>query len=265
MPDDKPKKETSKKSETKTAKTTTTKKATKDVVEKGSLIYVDYVGRTKNDGKVFDLTLEEVAKEEGLYKENGYYEPMLVAVGWNWMLEALEDEFVGMKVGESKTVEVPPEKGAGVRDPSKIISVAKTRLAKQGVRPIIGEEVKVGNERGVITHVLGRTVRVDFNPPLAGKILVFDVTVREIVIELNEKLFAVVKRRLPTLTKEEVEISIKGKTIWIELPLRTRYIESVQYAEIGIAMDALKVYEDAKDVKLVVTWPRPDPPSENTT
>jgi FKBP-type peptidyl-prolyl cis-trans isomerase 2 len=264
MSDEKPKKKSTKKTTSK--KKSTTKTATSKVVEQGSLIYVDYVGRTKDDGRVFDLTLEEVAKEEGLYKEDGYYEPMLVAVGWNWMLQALEEELVGMKVGDSKTVEVPPEKGAGARDPSKIKQIAQTKLRKQGVRPIIGEEIKVGNERGVITHVLGRTVRVDFNSPLAGKTLVFDVTVKEILTDTDEKLFAVVKRRLPTLTKEEVDISVKSKVIWIELPLRTRYIESVQYAEIGIAMDALKVHEAAKEVKLVVTWPRPDPPpSENTT
>ena len=262
MPDEKPKKKTAKK----TTKTTKVSKSAEEVVEQGSLIYIDYVGRTKDDGKVFDLTLEDVAKEEGLYKEDGYYEPMLVAVGWNWMLQAIEEELVGMKVGESKTIEVPPEKGAGARDHSKIKQIAQTKLRKQGVRPIVGEEIKIGNERGVITHVLGRTVRVDFNSPLAGKTLVFDVTVKEIITDLNEKLFAVVKRRLPTLTKEEVDVSVKSKVIWIELPIRTRYIESVQYAEIGIAMDALKVHEDAKEVKLVVTWPRPEPPpSENTT
>jgi FKBP-type peptidyl-prolyl cis-trans isomerase 2 len=262
MPEEKSKKKTTKK----TKKTTKAKKAVEDVVEQGSLIYVDYVGRTKDDGKVFDLTLEDVAKEEGLYKEDGYYEPMLVAVGWNWMLQALEEDLVGMKVGESKRIEVPPEKGAGVRDSSKIKQIAQTRLRKQGIRPMIGEEVKIGNERGIITHVFGRTARVDFNSPLAGKTLVFDVTVREIITDLDEKLFAVVKRRLPTLTKEEVDVSVKSKVIWIELPLRTRYIESVQYAEIGIAMDALKVYEDAKEVKIMVTWPRPEPPpSENIT
>ncbi len=260
MSEDKPKKKTAKK-KSETKKTTSSKG-----IEHGSLIYVDYVGRTKDDGKVFDLTLEEVAKEEGLYKEDGYYEPMLVAVGWNWMLQALEEELIGLKAGDSKTVEIPPEKGAGVREPSKIKQIAKTKLRRQGVQGFVGEEVKVGNERGVVTHVLGRTVRIDFNSPLAGKTLVFEVTVREIITDLKEKLFAVVKRRLPTLTQEEVEVSVKSKVIWIELPLRTRYIESVQYAEIGIAMDALKVHEDAKEIKLVVSWPRPEPPpDENVT
>ncbi|MGY5875084.1 MAG: FKBP-type peptidyl-prolyl cis-trans isomerase [Candidatus Thorarchaeota archaeon] len=266
MSDDKTKKksETKKTTEKKTKKSTTSKKVT-DTVESGSLIYVDYVGRSKEDGKIFDLTMEEVAKEEGLYKEDGYYAPVLVVIGWSWLLEAIEEELVGMKIGESKTIEVPPEKGAGPRDPAKVKQIAKAKLARQRVSGHVGEEIKFGEERGVITHVFGRTVRVDFNPPLAGKTLVFDVTVRQIITDLEEKIYSVVKRRIPILSREEVGITIKSKIITIELPLRTRYIESVQYAEIGIAMDALKVHEKADEVKLVVSWKRPEPPTDNTT
>ena len=245
MPDDKDKK--------------SKKKESKDTVEQGTLLYVDYVGRTKEDGVIFDLTIEEVAKEEGLYKEDGTYEPMLVCIGWNWLLTALEEELVGMKVGETKTIEVPPEKGAGPRDPKKIKLIAKTKLAKHGTRPVKGEEIKFGNERGVITQVLGRRVRVDFNSPLAGKTLVFDVTVREIVSGREEKLLAVIKRRIPALPKDQYSVSIDKKVITIELPKESRYLQDIQYAEIGIAADALKVIDDAEQVKMVVTYERPEP------
>jgi FKBP-type peptidyl-prolyl cis-trans isomerase 2 len=247
MPKDKEKKESK-------------KKDSKDTIEMGTLVYVDYVGRTKDDGTIFDLTVEEIAKEEGLYKEDGTYEPLLVCVGWNWLLAALEEELVGMKIGESKRIEVPPEKGAGPRDPKKVKLIAKTKLAKQGARPIKGEEIKFGNERGIITQVLGRRVRVDFNSPLAGKTLVFDVTVREIIHEPEEKILAVVKRRIPALPKEQYSVSIEKKVITIELPKESRYLQDVQYAEIGIAADALKVIEDAEKVKMVITYERPEPP-----
>ena len=49
------------------------------------------------------------------------------------------------------------------------------------------------------------------------------------------------------------------------MPKETRYIQDVQYAEIGIAADALKVFADAKEVKLVVTFDRPKPLEGNTT
>ncbi|MHA2303200.1 MAG: FKBP-type peptidyl-prolyl cis-trans isomerase, partial [Candidatus Thorarchaeota archaeon] len=88
-----PKKTTKKAAPKKTKKEETT-------VKEGSLIYVDYVAKTKDDGMIFDLTLEEVAKAENLYSEKDRYEPILVAVGSNWLLEAIEEGLVGMKVEE---------------------------------------------------------------------------------------------------------------------------------------------------------------------
>jgi FKBP-type peptidyl-prolyl cis-trans isomerase 2 len=243
-------------------KTTTAKKKVETVVDKESLIYVDYSATTKDDGVVFDTTMMEVAKESGIFRENDRYEPMLVAVGWNWLLAALEDELIGMKVGDSKTVEVPPEKGAGMKDPTKIKLIAKTKLAKHGTRPVKGQQITFGKERGVITADLGRRVRVDFNSPLAGRTLEFDVTVRDIVSDPSEKIKAVVKRRMPGIPDDDFKFSIARKIITIEMPKETRYIQDVAYAEIGIAADALKVIPDAKEVKLVVTFDRP---KENVT
>ncbi|MHA1575903.1 MAG: FKBP-type peptidyl-prolyl cis-trans isomerase [Candidatus Thorarchaeota archaeon] len=262
------KKESAKKKKTapkKTAAKKTGKKAIETVVGEKSLVYIDYVGRTKEDGKVFDLTMEEDAKKEGLYKENSLYTPMLVAIGWNWLLAALEEELIGMKVGENKTIDVPPEKGAGPRDSAKVKSIAKVKLAKHGARGYKGEEITFGEERGVITAVLGRTVRVDFNTPLAGKTLSFDVTVRSILSTPEEKIRAVIKRRMPALPDDSFSVSIKPKTVTIELPKESRYIENIQYAEIGIAADTLKVVEKAKEIKMVVTWERPEASKENTT
>lgn len=263
----KPKKTPAKKDAAKKPAKKTTKKAAKaeTVVGEKSLVYIDYSATTKHDGIVFDTTMSEVAKDSGIFKENDRYEPMLVAIGWNWLLGALEEELVGMKVGDSKTVEVPPEKGAGERDPSKVKMIAKTKLAKHKTQPIKGEQITFGNERGVITAVLGRKVRIDFNSPLAGRTLVFDVTLRSIVSDPSEKLCAIVKRRVPGIPEENFKFSVAKKIVTIEMPKETRYVQDIQYAEIGIAADALKVFDDAKEVKLVVTFDRPKPLEGNTT
>ncbi len=262
----KPAKKTAKKAPKDSTKKTSAKKTTKSkvetVVKEGSLIYVDYVGKTRADGKIFDLTLEDVAKKEGLFREDDRYEPILVAVGSNWLLEAIEEELVGMKVEETKTIDVPPERGAGKRDPSLVKMIAKAKLEKQGVRIAIGERITFGREQGVITQVLGRTARVDFNPPMAGKTLRFDVTVKGIVSEPNEKVFAVLKRRIPAIPQEKYGVSVKGKTVTVDFPMESRYVEGIQYAEIGVAMDTLKVIPDSEKVKIVVTYERPEKPAE---
>ncbi|TFG31889.1 hypothetical protein EU528_04965 [Candidatus Thorarchaeota archaeon] len=248
-------------------KTTAAKTASKveTVVKEKSMVYLDFTASTKDEGIIFDTTHLEVAKEEGLFRENDRYEPALVVVGWNWLLSAVEEELIGMKVGDSKTVEVPPEKGAGLKDPTKIKKIAKVKLAKHGARGYKGEEIKFGNERGVVTADLGRTVRVDFNSPFAGKTLVYDVIIREIVSDKTEKLKAVLQRRIPGIPEDRYDVSIKNKVVTVELPQETRYIENIQYGEIGIAADILKADDDIKEVKIVTTFKRPEPPKENTT
>jgi peptidylprolyl isomerase len=263
-------KKTAKKTTKKTTKAATAAKkstATKAETEVGdkSMVYLDFVAKTKDDGIVYDTTLLEVAKEEGLFRENDRYEPALVVVGWNWLLAAVEEQLIGMKVGESKTVEVPPEKGAGLRDPNKIKLIAKVKLAKQGARGYKGEEIKFGNERGIVTADLGRRVRVDFNSPFAGKTLVYDVTIKEIVSDKIEKLKAVLKRRIPGIPEDRYSITVSKKTVTVELPQETRYIENIQYGEIGIAADILKAAEDVDEVKIVTTFKRPEKQAENQT
>jgi hypothetical protein len=146
-----------------------------------------------------------------------------------------------------------------------IKKIAKVKLAKHGAKGYKGEEIKFGNERGVITADLGRTVRVDFNSPFAGKTLVYDVIIREIVSDKTERLKAVLKRRIPGIPEDRYSITIKKKIVTVELPQETRYIENIQYGEIGIAADILKAAEDIDEVKIVTSFKRPEPPSDNTT
>lgn len=267
------KKTTKAKKKSAAKKTTTTKKATtkktsakaETVVKEKSMVYLDYTASTKDDGIIFDTTHLEVAKEEGLFRENDQYTPALVVVGWNWLLAAVEQELIGMKVGEAKTIEVPPEKGAGLRDPQKIKKIAKVKLAKHGVKGYKGERIEFGNERGVITADLGRTVRVDFNSPFAGKTLVYDVIIREIVSDKNEKLKAVLRRRLPGIPDDRFSVKMTQKIVTIELGEETRFIENIQYGEYGIAQDILKAIEEIEEVRIVTSFKRPKPLPTNTT
>jgi len=264
----KPKPAAKKTTAKKTTEKAVVKKATpkaETIVKEKSMVYLDFTASTKDGGIIFDTTHLEVAKEEGLFRENDRYEPALVVVGWNWLLGAVEEQLIDMKVGDSKTIEVPPEKGAGLKDPSKIKKIAKVKLTKHGARGYKGEEVKFGNERGVITADLGRTVRVDFNSPFAGKVLVYDVIIREIVTDKTEKLKAVLRRRIPGIPEDRYSVTVKNKVVTVELPQETRYIENIQYGEIGIAADMLKAADDIEEVKIITSFKRPEPPKENTT
>ncbi len=67
-------------------------------VKKSDFITINYVGRVKETGEVFDTTFEDVAKKEKLYKEGDVYESKLVVVGEGWVLKALDENLPNLKL-----------------------------------------------------------------------------------------------------------------------------------------------------------------------
>ena len=87
-------------------------------VKNGDNISVDYVGSFQ-DGKVFDTSIESVARANNLSNPSAQYEPLNFTVGKRSVIEGFDEGVIGMKVGDTKTLTIPPEKGYPV-DPSRI-------------------------------------------------------------------------------------------------------------------------------------------------
>lgn len=90
----------------------------------------------------------------------------------------------GMKVGEKRTIKVPPEKAHGRRLNELILNVSKTRLPKR-LSPVPGKKVTLRGPDGNpinarITEIREDTVTIDANHPLAGKSLLFEFELLEI-------------------------------------------------------------------------------------
>jgi FKBP-type peptidyl-prolyl cis-trans isomerase 2 len=88
-------------------------------VKTGDKISVDYTGRLP-DGKVFDTSIEDVAKENDLFTPGREYKPLEFTVGKGEVIKGFDEGVVGMKVGESKTLPIPPEKAYGTINPKAI-------------------------------------------------------------------------------------------------------------------------------------------------
>ncbi len=88
-------------------------------VKKGDTISVNYTGSFQ-DGKVFDTNIESVAKQHDIIKPE--YGPSKFKVGEQSMIAGFDEGVVGMKVGETKKLTIPPEKGYGPVDPQLITS-----------------------------------------------------------------------------------------------------------------------------------------------
>jgi len=145
-------------------------------VEKGDLVLFNYVGMYE-DGEVFDTSYEELAKERDILVEGREYKPMKVKVGEREIIPGLDEALVGMKLGEKKRVEVPPEKGYGMPRPELVIDVPREEFSKAGIEPVEGMYVGTDSGPAKIIEINENTVKLDFNHPLAGKKTVFEIEI----------------------------------------------------------------------------------------
>ena len=149
----------------------------------GSLILLNYTTKIKETGEVIETTWEDVAKSSKLYKEGAKYRPILVAVGKGWVLKSLDEELLKLNVGERKTIELPPEKAFGPRDPAKIKVIPLRKFGDKAKDLHVGDEVEIDNRIGTVISIGSGRVQVDFNDRLAGKTIIYDV---EIVKEIGD-------------------------------------------------------------------------------
>jgi peptidylprolyl isomerase len=231
-------------------------------LEKGDFILINYTAKVKETNKVFDTTLEETAKKEHLHKEGELYEPKFVVIGEGWVLKALDESLPTMEVSKPKSVEIPPDKAFGPRDPEKIKRISlKQLLAKDVHNPTIGMRINYNGKMATIRSIGAGRVLLDFNPPLAGRTLIYDVTVPKKLGDNEEKVAALIHRRIPVVEAEQFKFSIQKKALTIDMPEVAFYVEGVQIAKRGIAMDVQKFLPEVTEIKFVEAFrsePKPE-------
>jgi peptidylprolyl isomerase len=137
-------------------------------VKKGDNVKVHYTGKLP-DGTVFDSS------------EGG--DPLGFAVGSGQVIEGFEEGVVGMKVGESRVVEIPVAKAYGERKEEMVIQ-APIEQVPPDLNPELGMRLEMGGANGeilrvVVTEITDTHIILDANPPLAGKDLTFEIELVE--------------------------------------------------------------------------------------
>ncbi|USH00362.1 peptidylprolyl isomerase [Thermococcus argininiproducens] len=155
-------------------------------VEKGDFVVFNYIGKFEN-GEIFDTTYENIAKEAGIYTEDRTYGPLGANVGVGELISGMDEDLIGMEVGEKKTITIPPEKGYGMPRDDLIIDVPTSEFEKAGIEPIEGAYIMTDSGIARITAVGEENVTLDFNHPLAGKTLIFEVEIVDIEKEKSDK------------------------------------------------------------------------------
>jgi FKBP-type peptidyl-prolyl cis-trans isomerase SlyD len=122
-----------------------------------------------------------VSDENGeVLQSNRGQEPVTYTHGQHEIIAGLEKGMAGMDINEEKTIRVRPKEAYGEVDPNGFKEVAKSDLPISD--PQVGTPLNARGPKGEealihISEVKPDTVVLDFNHPLAGKTLNFDVKV----------------------------------------------------------------------------------------
>jgi FKBP-type peptidyl-prolyl cis-trans isomerase SlyD len=147
-----------------------------DAVADDVVVSIDYTLTV--DGAIIDSS-----DEEG---------PLEFLQGHGNIIPGLEKAMYGMKTGETKHVVVVPDSGYGEYDPEAVMLVPRSEFPKEiPLKP--GVELEVTDQEGDtqyarIVSLTKDEVKLDFNHPLAGKTLDFQVSVTELRHPTGEEL-----------------------------------------------------------------------------
>jgi len=213
-------------------------------------IKISYTGKVK-DGRVFDTMREDIAKKEGIYDEKRTYKSLPIMVGEGHVLPGLDEALKVMKVGEEKTVEIPPEKGYGKRNPDLIRLVPIRRFKEQKITPIPGMPIEIDGKIARVQTVAGGRVRIDFNPELAGKTLIFDVKVEEKARTKEDKIKFLLGRSFNN--SDNFGIKQTGKSLTITIPENAYKDRNILARKASFTAETFK-YLDVNKIKFDEVW-----------
>lgn len=184
-------------------------------IKKNDFIEVEYTGKLKEDGAVFDTTDEKKAKENHLYREDAQYGPVIICAGEKHVLKGLDDFIVGKEPGKY-TVDVKAEDAFGKKSAKLVQLVPARKFKEHDIKPVPGLSVSVDGTIGFVKTVSGGRILVDFNHPLSGKDLVYEIEIKRVVTDKKEQVQSILSLVLST-KKEDAVIDLKGNECRIKL------------------------------------------------
>jgi peptidylprolyl isomerase len=134
------------------------------VAKDGDTVKVHYTG-TLEDGTVFDTSLER--------------DPLEFTLGQGQLIPGFEQAVTGMKVGESKTVNIPADQAYGPHRDELVLEMERSQFPED-IDPEVGQRLQMQQTDGgivivTVTDVSETTVTIDANHILAGKNLTFEI------------------------------------------------------------------------------------------
>ncbi len=210
----------------------------------GDFIRINYIARLES-GEIFDLTYEDFAKQQNAYNPKVIYRPIPIVVGGGFVIKGIDNALLAMNIGEKKVFSINPEEGFGQRD-AKLVRVVPKRVFKEhNIDPRPGLVVDFSGVKGRVQSASAGRIMVDFNNPLAGKVLKYELE----VIEKIEQPEGQVSALLEFYGVDKADVKINGEVVEIEsvplpMELKNRLTQLItQHVKANVPIKSVKFIE----------------------
>jgi FKBP-type peptidyl-prolyl cis-trans isomerase 2 len=236
-----------------------------DVTQSGDLVRIEYDLWAESGGKteLLDTTHEEVAQKENIPAPEGFtWGPRPHQIGGDRFPTGIEGALVGLKVGEEVEREFAPADAFGERDPNliELFSMHEIErlpeMRREDARLDIGTVLTIEGRRGRVISLTAARVRVDFNPPFAGRKIRGKFKVAERIVDPPAQVRAILE--LQYGRSAEFGVEHHEKTITLKLPERSKFDISWMAAKPRV-VDRLRTHLHPQTIRIVEEYVTPAP------
>src|SRR3989344_6718218 len=209
-------------------------------MQKNDFIEIEYDAFDKDSGRLVDTTSEKKAKEHKIYQEGVKYGGIIICLGFRDVIKGLDDFIEGKEPGEYK-VELKPEEAFGKKDSGLIKLMPMNAFIEANIKPFPGLQLNLDGILCTVRSVSGGRVMVDFNHPLSGKTIKYELKIKRKITDLKEKVISLLDLRLEKYNIEKLEngvLEVKSKirkefekSLEKEIQEKIKEIEKVVFLE----------------------------------
>jgi FKBP-type peptidyl-prolyl cis-trans isomerase 2 len=179
-------------------------------VQKNDFVEIEFTGKTQ-DGVIFDTNIKSEAEKIGLRMQAE--KPFILSIGHGMLLAGFDKELEGKELNKEYSIELSPENAFGKRNSALVKMIPLKLFLEQKINPQAGMQLSLDGNVVKIMSVSSGRVLVDFNNPLAGKVVTYTYKIKRKVEDKNEQInalqdFFMRKRFDFTLNNKEITFKI---------------------------------------------------------
>ncbi len=185
-------------------------------LQKKDFIEIEFTGKLKDAGEIFDSNVkEELEKIHRGHNHAVEAKPLIYCLGEGMFLAGVDEYLIGKEIGKY-VIGLSSEKAFGKRHKELVKMIPIKVFFEHKINPVQGAVLNFDGKMGKVLSVSGGRVLIDFNHPLAGKEVIYEINVKKIIQDIDEKI----KAFNSFIFKQDLKFSVeqKNKKVIYEIP-----------------------------------------------